>query len=278
MKKLLQYLKCFLPLIAGLGLQILIAVTFSIFLTVQITMQMPGASMNDIQAAVLVRYKEVTPALILISHITTILIASFWFYFVSGKTRPGNPVKGFSLLTIPVMLLCMAGVQYVCSGFLMILSNLAPDALTGYMQLMENSGISAMDPLTLIATLLLAPIGEELLFRGITLNWTRKITSKFWAANLFQAICFGIFHANLIQGIYAMIMGLVFGYVREKYRSMYAPILLHALVNFCGVIISGILLADFEPGLGVSIAISCGAAVILAAGLKLLQKDTQNIV
>lgn len=278
MKKLLQYLKCFLPLIAGLGLQILIAVAFSIFLTVQITMQMPGASMNDIQAAVLVRYKEVTPALILISHITTILIASFWFYFVSGKTRPGNPVKGFSLLTIPVMLLCMAGVQYVCSGFLMILSNLAPDALTGYMQLMENSGISAMDPLTLIATLLLAPIGEELLFRGITLNWTRKITSKFWAANLFQAICFGIFHANLIQGIYAMIMGLVFGYVREKYRSMYAPILLHALVNFCGVIISGILLADFEPGLGVSIAISCGAAVILAAGLKLLQKDTQNIV
>jgi membrane protease YdiL (CAAX protease family) len=277
MKKFLQYFKCLLPLIAGLAVQLLTGIIYSILLTVQITAQMPGASRPEIQAEAVARYMEITPSLILISHIITIFMAALWFYFVSGRRLPGNPIKGFSFLTIPVMLLCMIGLQYTCSGILMIISHLSPDLLTGYMQLLEASGLESLTPATLIATLFFAPIGEELLFRGLTLHWAKKISSRFWAANLLQAICFGIFHANIVQGIYAMIMGLVFGYVREKYQSLYASILLHALVNLCGTIISGLLLPDLEPGLGMSFAILCGASIALAAGLKLMQKDTEKI-
>lgn len=277
MKKFLQYFKCLLPLIAGLAVQLLAGIIYSILLTVQITAQMPGASGPEIQAEAIARYMEAAPSLILISHIITIFMAAIWFYFVSGRRLPGNPIKGFSLLTVPVMLLCMVGLQYTCSGILMIISHLSPDLLTGYIQLLEASGLESLTPVTLIATLLFAPIGEELLFRGLTLHWAKKISSRFWVANLLQAICFGIFHANIVQGIYAMIMGLVFGYVREKYQSLYASILLHALVNFCGTIISGILLPDLEPDLGMSFAILCGASLLLAAGLKLMQKDTEKI-
>ncbi len=277
MKKFLQYFKCLLPLIAGLAVQLLTGIIYSILLTVQITAQMPGASGPDIQAEAVARYMEVTPSLILISHIITIFMAALWFYFVSGRRLPGNPIMGFSFLTIPVMLLCMIGLQYTCSGILMIISHLSPDLLTGYMQLLEASGLESLTPFTLIATLFFAPIGEELLFRGLTLHWAKKISSRFWVANLLQAICFGIFHANIVQGIYAMLMGLVFGYVREKYQSLYASILLHALVNLCGTIISGLLLPDLDPDLGMSFAILCGASLMLAAGLKLMKKDTEKI-
>lgn len=274
MKKFLQYTGCLLPLIAGLAAQLAAGTAFSIFLSAQISAQMPGASLQEIQSEAITRYMEAAPFLILISHIVTIFMAALWFYYVSGKKLPENPLKGFSLFTVPVMLLCMIGLQYTCSGILMVISHLSPDLLTGYIQLLEASGLESLSPVTLIATLFFAPIGEELLFRGLTLHFTKRITSRFWIANLLQAVCFGIFHANLVQGIYAMIMGLVFGYVREKYQSLYASILLHALVNFCGTIISGLLLPDLEPGLGMSFAILCVAALVLAAGLKLVEKDT----
>ncbi|NLL75823.1 MAG: CPBP family intramembrane metalloprotease [Clostridiales bacterium] len=277
MKNILNFFKCLLPLIVGLGLQLVIGTAFSIFLTAQVSMQMSGASTAEIQAETLARYMQAAPLLILISHIVTIFVAYIWFYYASDKKRPGNPVKGFSFLTIPAMLLCMAGLQYTCSGLLMVLSNLAPDMLTGYVQLLESSGLNNLEPGTVIATVIFAPIGEELLFRGLTLSFAKKLTSKFWIANLLQATCFGIFHANIIQGIYAAIMGLVFGYVAEKYKSLYAAILLHALVNFCGTIISGLLLPDLDPGLGMSFAILCGAGVILATGLRFIQKDVKNI-
>ena len=92
----------------------------------------------------------------------------------------------------------------------------------------------------LLYSVLLAPVCEELIFRGTTMHLARRAL-PFWLANTMQALLFGLFHMNWIQGIYAFALGLVLGYVCEKGGSIYYSILLHILFNLWGTVISTLL-------------------------------------
>ena len=43
---------------------------------------------------------------------------------------------------------------------------------------------------------------------------------------------FGCIHGNLVQGIYAFVIGLMLGYLAERYHSLLPCIILHFVVNF----------------------------------------------
>lgn len=275
MKKFFKGLKCIFPLVAALSIQIGVGFIVSIALTVQFSAQNIGASPEEIQSAVLSQYMQIVTPVIFIVHVITTIIALIWYYFVSGRKMPGNPLKGFSPLTILTIPLLVIGIQTFCHSFLMLLSKTAPNLMEGYAHLMESSGVGALTPLAIITTIILAPIGEELLFRGITLKWLEDASGKFWLANILQAIMFGVYHANIVQGMYAAFMGIVFGYVRKKYNSMYAAILLHALVNFFGTVINPLIFRDSDLQLGASAAVFVGAFVILIVGVILVNKETK---
>ncbi len=75
-----------------------------------------------------------------------------------------------------------------------------------------------------------APVLEETLFRGVILKALLK-KYKPWKAILYSAIAFGIFHLNPWQFLYATTLGIWLGYVYWKTRSLFYPILIHALLN-----------------------------------------------
>jgi len=75
---------------------------------------------------------------------------------------------------------------------------------------------------------ILAPVSEEILFRGAILRSLQPFGKKF--AVLASAFLFGMFHGNLIQTPYAFLVGLVLGYVTVEY-SMGWAIFLHLLNN-----------------------------------------------
>ena len=75
---------------------------------------------------------------------------------------------------------------------------------------------------------LLAPVAEELLFRGYVLRTLRPFGKRF--AILGSAILFGLFHGNLLQTPYAFLMGLLLGYAAVEY-SVYCSIALHVFNN-----------------------------------------------
>ena len=56
----------------------------------------------------------------------------------------------------------------------------------------------------------------------------------FWVANLLQALLFGVFHMNMIQGVYAFVVGIVLGFICEKSHSIYPSMLFHILFNIWG--------------------------------------------
>ncbi len=87
----------------------------------------------------------------------------------------------------------------------------------------------------LIVLGILSPIVEEVLFRGLVYK-RLKIYYEASIAAYISAIIFGIAHFNLIQGLYAFIMGIIFAFVYEKYKSIFAPIIVHLTANIVVVI------------------------------------------
>jgi len=75
---------------------------------------------------------------------------------------------------------------------------------------------------------LLAPVSEEILFRGLIQRSLLPYGKRF--AIFCSALTFGLFHGNLIQTPYAFAVGLVLGYVAAEYSIGWA-MLLHMINN-----------------------------------------------
>jgi hypothetical protein len=56
----------------------------------------------------------------------------------------------------------------------------------------------------------------------------------FWGMNIFQSVLFGLFHGNLIQGLYAFVLGMVLGYIRY-YGGLGYSIVTHMCFNFMNI-------------------------------------------
>lgn len=113
----------------------------------------------------------------------------------------------------------------------------------------------------ILYTALLAPIAEEIVFRGFILRNLQKYGIKL--AIVVSAIMFGLAHANIIQTPFAFVLGLVLGYVAYKYGIVWS-IGMHLFNN----LILGSVLSDFYKLLGgfgglVSIIVSVGSILIV---------------
>lgn len=170
--------------------------------------------------------------------IMTILIFGLWYYMrYNGDYLPA-PRSVFHPLSLLGILMLVPGMQYLCTYIISFTASLFPHWLEVYEDLLESAGLD--DRITVglfLYSVLLGPISEELIFRGVTLRQARKCL-PFWAANLMQAVLFGAFHMNMLQGVYAFCFGLILGYVCERGGSIYQSILLHMLFNFWGTVLS----------------------------------------
>lgn len=135
----------------------------------------------------------------------------------------------FSWKNIIIYLAISLGCQLFASGALALLRPLLKTLFESYDETISSIFIS--DTIIVgVYVVILTPIFEELIIRGILFNRLRY-TLPFYVANIIQALVFGIYHLNLIQGIYAFGFGLVLGYVYEKTRTLWASILVHMLIN-----------------------------------------------
>lgn len=126
----------------------------------------------------------------------------------------------------------------------------APVLYERYVQMAEATGLG-VHPAVIFASIVLAPLGEELLCRGIIFNYAGMVTkgmknkeAEFWVANAIQALMFGIMHANWIQGSFAFVIGLGLGWLRRRYNSLYPSMLAHLTVNFLSSFVMGYVFLD----------------------------------
>lgn len=121
---------------------------------------------------------------------------------------------------------------------------------------------------------LVAPVTEEILFRGLVQSTFRPYGKRF--AILASAFLFGMFHGNLVQTPYALAVGLVLGYVAEEY-SLGWCVVLHMFNN----LVLGYLLPELAgmlPGSagellqgGILLAVSVGALGVMIANIQTIR-------
>ena len=82
-------------------------------------------------------------------------------------------------------------------------------------------------------TVVLVPLGEELLFRGIVQGELRRSFSPAITV-VATTLLFAIFHLDLIQGSYVLIAGFALSVSYQLTRNILLPILMHMVFNFIG--------------------------------------------
>ncbi len=211
-------------------------------------------------------------------QVPTLLLGLLWYWLATRKTRKQGMMRGESRLSGKSCVLALAlgtFCQFVCGFVLMLEGWLLPDKMEEYAQLMEMSGLTEMTFLTFLTTVILAPVLEELMLRGLTVHILRKTGWKFWIVNVLQAFLFGLMHMNLIQGIYAFLLGLLMGYVYNRYDSLWAGMLFHLGFNLSGTFLVPLLTVDEEANVlhGWDLAVYIvGVLLFLAVGY-LMYKD-----
>lgn len=243
MKKVGQFFFTFLPLLLTIGIQFLIAffamgiswlieqIWYTSTQTADIYCILDDLSYfwtsNRFNTYVMVCYAVIN-----------IAVFGLWYYIKYDGCYLPKPRAVFHPLSILGILFLVPGMQYLSTYIVSFTASLFPHWLEVYEEMLETAGLD--DRITVgmfLYSVLLGPIAEELIFRGVTMRQAKKCF-PFWAANLMQAVLFGIFHMNMIQGIYAFCLGLILGYICEKSGSIYNSILLHMLFNFWGTVIS----------------------------------------
>jgi hypothetical protein len=82
------------------------------------------------------------------------------------------------------------------------------------------------------SAVILAPIAEELLFRGLLLPALSRWSGSQWIGILASGLMFGLIHMPLYQNVASlMLFGVVLGYIYVKSGSLTLAILVHAVFN-----------------------------------------------
>lgn len=88
-----------------------------------------------------------------------------------------------------------------------------------------------------ITAVIMAPIFEEIIFRGIMQKGMMNNGVEPWKAILLSSILFGLIHGNPWQFVGATLLGCVLGLVYYKTKSLLLPMLLHGFNNLCSAIL-----------------------------------------
>lgn len=88
-------------------------------------------------------------------------------------------------------------------------------------------------PLGYIAVGILAPVAEEMVFRGgILRSLLGAFKGKYhWLAIFFSALLFGLVHGNMAQGFNAFLLGLLLGWLYYRTDSVVPGIIMHWVNN-----------------------------------------------
>lgn len=134
---------------------------------------------------------------------------------------------------IPGVILIAVGAGVFATYISYFVAMIKPDLLAGTVDIVSvisESDTGIFNILLLIYFVVLSPVCQELVFRGLTLGFAER-RMNFIAANIMQAILCGVFTMNVPQMIYYFLFGLVLGYIYYRTENIIIPIICNML--FC---------------------------------------------
>ena len=237
-KKIGSILFCLLPFLLAFGIQLIVTIAGIILRLIFMVLKDPSlirTMTNPYFIYDLINDSQFLVVLNAVYAIIAALALGFWYWkrFVPKKQphRKVSSIINFRMFAGLVLL--MLGLQHLSIYLVYLVSSINPVWYDTYETLLESIGFGDITLLLAAYSIFIAPISEELIFRGVTMKYAAK-TMPFFLANIFQAFLFGLLHGNMIQGTYAFFIGLFCGYICQKGGSIYLSILFHMLFNLWG--------------------------------------------
>lgn len=253
------------PYLLYLTITIVVQAAMIIPECIRIIFQTDSTSYSQIYNQLMQLVYDKAMLLTLISGLMTIPVLYLFFYLDKKRAREMHMVVSYVPLSF---------YSYIYAALLGIFACLSLN------NLIDLSGIVNFSPvyqeladkvfggnqvITFLTSACMAPVLEELLFRGLIYKRLRFICKPAIAA-VISSLAFGLTHGNLVQFVYAFLAGMLLAYVYEKYKNLWAPILFH----FCANAVS-ILGADIIDG-AYLIWVKIAMFVIETAALFLIYK------
>lgn len=200
-----------------------------------------------------------------------ICIAIFTPWYIKGFVKKSPAVDYKKALGIKPLALSVGVMLCLCfavSGVFTAIDIMFPEAMNAYKKLMEISSLGTDMSITIVYGILLGPVTEELCFRGLIFGMLEKSNARPLLFIFIQGLLFGIMHMNLEQGLYALALGMMLGYIRYRYKTVIITIIAHTVFNFVGTIGANFLA---RIGMNDTMEMVFGAvAIVAAAGLFVL--------
>ena len=160
--------------------------------------------------------------------------------FLSKLPASAPEKKEFGFGKWMLFLLVGFGLMYMGSQVTNIIMNilipiLGYDPANTLDSMVANSNVWV----NLLFLVVVAPIGEEFVFRKLIIDRTRKYGC--FVSALFSGLVFGLMHGNLYQCFYAFAIGLLLGYLYYTTGKLHLTIAIHAVVNLISGVLAGLL-------------------------------------
>jgi len=161
---------------------------------------------------------------------STLLILYLGYYYSGLKFNQVFSFKLFNLLIIPSMIVTFGGLQYFLNEINIHFEKILPPP-AWFMELFSKLFDSDLGVWGgILRIVIIAPIVEELIFRGVIMAGFSRIYHPVFAI-LFSALLFALFHLNPWQFPAAFALGLILGWIRIRTGSVLACISGHAIHN-----------------------------------------------
>ena len=215
-------------------MQVIVSVVYSSIITTQMTMEMMAAGEELDIAAMTTEVTELLMGRLMemtfVAGVITLLL--FWVVFLIRRKKFTKevcirkfPVNG--ILPIAVLAACFNVVTSVIVTYFPWPQSWA-DSYAASASSIDGSLMSW------ITAVLMAPVLEEIVFRGLMYTRLKKGLPVI-AAAVVTSLAFGIAHGTIIWAIYTFIFSMVLIWVFEKFQSLAACIVLHMAYNLSGM-------------------------------------------
>ncbi|MBQ4514432.1 MAG: CPBP family intramembrane metalloprotease [Anaerolineaceae bacterium] len=167
-------------------------------------------------------------ALLLLIYVPQIAYLLLYWLVVRTMPKMEWQKETLSFGTLVKIFLMMYAVSSVINQIGTAITKTAPAGGDFQLDLIAKMESTRL-PMAIAIPVVIGPILEELIFRKLMLDRTRAYGEK--TAIIFSAICFGLFHGNLTQFLYAGCVGLFLGYVYCKTGKVLYTMIMHILLN-----------------------------------------------
>ena len=171
------------------------------------------------------------------------MVITFWVYLIIGKVRGISqneisqnkkwpPIISVMALCLAIGMRLLVTVYYSYSQHVEVLRKSIEDSEKA---VPEVIGLTQL-LIAVFATIIIAPMFEEFLFRGLIMH-ELTMTVRPWLAILIQATLFGLAHGALFQSLFTFVIGVLLGIVYYRTKSLKITTICHGTFN-CSAILA----------------------------------------